>query len=823
MMTKWSLRALCAVVLCMSLLAMSACTNESDKPFEYADDAMLTGADVGADNLSGVKLLGDIALVATTDNSGGRLAAIDLTTGRTIWSADDGDPILGGNSAVVDLDSPHDVTPPVVRDHGKGEFEVLVPYRTSPHVDAGGSDKPVSLGVASLSGDDGRAKWLSEPLITDDDNADKLMARPVSVAGDTVAAATAQRGRAGSLTTWAIDAESGNTQWTKDDVWPAAQSADTVVVEPSTNGDLLYLEEGPEREENTTPSAVDALSGKPAWDLDDTFDSASVKAAAGDYAVVYDQGYYGASDSASAGSSAGPSTLLINVDDGSTVEELGDSIDCTASATMLACLDDGKLTTISASDGSIESSWPYGSGSDGDTWKLLDVFADTVIANDRTDDNDRIQALDRFGKVRAEDISGTPQAMSEDYLVSCTEELVKCGFHAAGSDTDLDRPTSPEAEPLTFSDPLPSSVSDLNGLEGTDLSNVNGIAMADDSVIVAGSRGTYEDPVVAAVEPDTAERIWTLDQSTDLSTEAGESVVPGFSLVDNPQIIDTADGFSLLMPATSGDKSGVVALNAKTGDLESFHPLGGKDDQVDVHTGKSTHAAIEVSDEDSQQTELVDYFSPTKPKTGWTQDEYEPVHLGEDSVLVRKASGEGAERKLKDVQLLGLAKGKDLIWNAPAVREDEHPGTVMVEAGMLIVNWSDGTEVFDAKSGKSLGSIGKRLDQCETEGDTVMCDSTPDPDSQRLGSPIVFDRTKNGVQVTEVRNRFINGVSGAYDGRFFVSAGADAMTIDSLGAVIDSDLPGRFRKVSDDGFAIFMTCHPSLCATDSEWEIRRLG
>lgn len=822
MMTKQSLRAVCAMALCTLLIAVTACTNESAASLEYADDAMLTGADVGADGLSGVELIGDAALVATTDYSGGRLAAIDLTTGRTIWSADDGDPILGGGSAVVDLSSPHEGAPPVVRDRGKGEFEVLVPYRTSSHIEAGGSGEPVSLGVASLSGDDGRAQWLSEPLITDDEHADKLMARPVFAADDTVVAATAQRGKAGSLMTWAIDGDSGSRRWSKDDVWPAALSADAVVVEPSTDVSLLHTDEGPERKENTAPSALDVQKGNPVWDLSDRYDSARIQAAAGNYAVVHADGADDSSGSASHGPSGAPSTELITIDDGSTAEGFDDLASCTASSTTIACDDDGKLTTISASGGSIESSSPYGSGSEGNGWELLDVFADTVIVKDKTDDNDRFHALDRFGKVRAEDISGIPQAMSEDYLVSCAEEGAECGFHAAGSDAGLDRPTSTSAQPLTLGDPLPSSLGESTGLRGLDLRHVNGVALADESVIVAGSRDGYEDPVVAVIEADTADPIWTLDQSTDLSTGAGQSVDPGFRLYGNPPIIDTADGYSLLMAATSGSRSGVVSLNGKTGDLESFHPLGDADDDVDLHTQSSTHAAIEVSDGDSQQTVLVDYSSPTKPKSVWTQDGYEPVHLGEDSVLVRKTSGVGAERKLKDVQLLGLGTSKDVIWKSRDVRKDEHPGDVMVEGGLLIVNWSDGSEIFDPVSGTSLSSIGKRLSQCTAEGATVMCDSTPDPDSQRFGSPVVLERTKAGVDITEVRNRIINGVSGAHDGRFFVDAAAGAIAIDSFGAVTDSDLTGRFHTVSDDGYALFMTCHPSVCATISSWDIRRV-
>src|SRR5699024_2088415 len=120
-----------------------------------------------------------------------------------------------------------------------------------------------------------------------------------------------------------------------------------------------------------------------------------------------------------------------------------------------------------------------------------------------------------------------------------------------------------------------------------------------------------------------------------------------------------------------------------------------------------------------------------------------------------------------------------------------------------------------------------------------MCDNPPDPDNLRSGSPIVHERTKSGVDIAEVRNRFITGISGAYDGRFFVDVEGDAAastdgrdevsdsnggaaSIDTRGAVIDSDLTGRFHHVSDEGYALFMTCHPRTCTTDPSWDIRRV-
>src|SRR5699024_211557 len=160
---------------------------------------------------------------------------------------------------------------------------------------------------------------------------------------------------------------------------------------------------------------------------------------------------------------------------------------------------------------------------------------------------------------------GAPRAMTEDYLVSCAEDGAKCGFHAAESDAGLDRRTEAGAQPLTLSDPLPSSAADSTGIDSLDLRRVNGVALADESVIIA------------AVEADTADPIWALDQSTELKTRAGQPVDPVFRLYGNPSIIEASDGFSLLMGAKSAGRSGVASMDGKTGDLESFHPLGGDD------------------------------------------------------------------------------------------------------------------------------------------------------------------------------------------------------------------------------------------------------
>src|SRR5699024_7568590 len=136
------------------------------------------------------------------------------------------------------------------------------------------------------------------------------------------------------------------------------------------------------------------------------------------------------------------------------------------------------------------------------------------------------------------DVAGAPRAMSEDYLVSCAEDRAKGGFHAAESDAGLDRRTAAGTQPLTLSDPLPSSAADSTGIASLDPQHVKGVARARESVVIALGGKAYEDPAVAAVEAGTAAPIWTLDQSTERKTRGGEPADPVLRPYGNASIIE---------------------------------------------------------------------------------------------------------------------------------------------------------------------------------------------------------------------------------------------------------------------------------------------
>lgn len=826
-------RALGAILLCCMLTAIAGCTSDSNKSLEFSPDALLKGTDIGADNLSGTRIIGDIALVTTNHFSGGTLAAIDLPSGKTLWSADDGDPILGGEGAHVDLSSPHEALPPTARDLGKGKFDVLVPYRkargsadstedaTSPS--DSGSTPPFDRGIAAVSGEDGHAVWTSEAFEKASNGTDKGMARPVLAGDDTVVAASGKR-KGGHITGWILDAETGKTRSKTDNLWPVAHdtnadSSGIVIVEPARKPDLLWSAHGPDRIDKTAPRGIDPDSGDAVWDLDDRFDHASITAAAGNFAVVS-----GTLSSADSDGSA-HSTELIDISDGSVVEELEDFAECRSSAVLIACNEDDELTTVSGADAAIERSSPY----DGDaarSWKSARVFGATIITEDTTQDGDGFKAVDREGETRIDDLDSVPAAMTDDYLVTCAEAAAKCTIHAADSDATSDLPTAANTPALKWGAALPSSHSaeadpdeiDIKG--GGEHTAATGVAVADEHVLVNGD--TEDGSAVTSLEADSGNAAWTIDRTTDLRTEAGAAIDVEFSRFGDPDVVETKDGAKLVIPAVSGGRSGIAAIDVVTGEPDSFHPLADSEATVRVATTRSHLAAVTVkASTEARTTMLTDFSIATKPKTVWKDKGTEAKRITAESVVVQKQVDEGRTAERTDVRVLGLGKDKEELWSSRDSRADEVPGSVTAADGLVFIRWEDGAEIIDAADGSSLASIGKRLSDCVGAAGPVMCSSVPDTATSRPGFPIVVNSTDSGVEVTELRSRTVAGVSGSAAGNFFVEQPNGALSIDSAGVVIDDDPPGDLHSVSKDGVALFRTSLSQDWYRPA-WEIRRL-
>jgi hypothetical protein len=408
---------------------LSACAKKPN-PLNFADPPIIRGADVGADDLSGFELFGNLAVVTTIGPEHGREAVIDLAAHRFRWIVEDGDPIPGEKSATVDFSTLHDPKQMVVRDHHDGDFDVYVPYRITRDDGGDDTDQHMSAGIASLAGEDGRGEWLSDRLFSSDidpKSPEKLKVRPVLASGDTVVAAAGNKKRP-RLTTFVIDTQKGSTRWKKDDVWPKALSADTVVVAHSDDSDVMLEDDGAYIDDTYIPKGLAVSDGRTVWERNSDWYKAKPGAADEAHAEIAGQKTYRDRPSGGLSDLSGE---IIDIDSGKSVDELDSVLTCRASPVGLACVDGDELTTIGMSDSKPAVSTPYGSafGLGSSDWEILDVFDDTIAVKDDLN-SDRVQAIDADGKLRLESFPGTPKAMNEDFLASCAGEASDCSFYA---------------------------------------------------------------------------------------------------------------------------------------------------------------------------------------------------------------------------------------------------------------------------------------------------------------------------------------------------------------------------------------------------------
>lgn len=397
-----------ALALLLGTALVAGCSNDSDDPLKYADDAIASSADLGAATLTGARLHDDIALVPDE----GRLAAIDLSTGQSTWSADDGEPLLGGDGAVADHRGTESIQP-VIRETGDDDWQVLITYRKPVgEVPADRSSMysiDFAYGIAALSGDDGHVEWLSEAVVQDTDVEPEV--RPLFADEETVVAASVQGTEAEGLTAWAFDAESGETRWSQRGVWPSALSGDVVTVEEgATDATIPWSQEGPERE-NATVRAVDAATGESEWDVSEEFDTSIADAASDDYIVIRGSSGEGNEDGDE------DRTVLVDPETGKAVEEIGGFELCYASEEMIACKVDGELLTFRSEDDELRAdrSGPLDSSS---TWDIKSVIGQTVFIQE-VGGGEAVHAFDAEGKTRAEELPAAPADLNDAYGVFC--------------------------------------------------------------------------------------------------------------------------------------------------------------------------------------------------------------------------------------------------------------------------------------------------------------------------------------------------------------------------------------------------------------------
>ncbi|WP_158574028.1 outer membrane protein assembly factor BamB family protein [Streptomyces triticagri] len=614
------------------LLAVTGCTSgdggraelpdgdKAPRPISYAEKALWTGRDLGLKRTVGAVLRGRTAVV-TGDTAAhrSRLAVADAETGELRWYADGGDPLRGGDGAVVageyesylarqfgDADGR-----PVVLDGADDGPVVLVPYSEERE---NGEEKV--RGIAALSLKDGRVGWkrpLLRPKAGDagDDVRDQVLTLLDADDGTVLVGVGADKKTA--LRTVALRASDGKVRWEYDGEgsasWAYRLAGDTVL---GSSGNT----EGVPWEEESRQSAVlalDAHTGKAKWDLGDRYDTSRLAAVVPGRAVLVTEG----------GSGSGPEELsrVVTVDTrtGRELQELdGKFRTCRSDgASLIGCIDtgDGSLATLRApasgdrkgdaasakGRGEADSAEGKGKaafkaveaerkpvdGGDGASYSLDAVHGDRLYVSGGKgirEEGYRHAAADRAGNVLRDELPGEALAFSSRYTafltlperqdtVSDARDLV---VHRAA--TGEQRPPeprkerSPEVTPVEHGDrPLWSTGAGRNGMpqdlpEGaldSGLGTLQRVDLAGGVVIYAGELREDDDVFrIVVADPRTGKERWHRDTGKDL----GE----GLRLGGNLSIRSAVVGGELVVEYGKEDseEEGIAGLSLRDGKLK---------------------------------------------------------------------------------------------------------------------------------------------------------------------------------------------------------------------------------------------------------------
>lgn len=235
-------------------------------------------------------------------------AVLDAKTGKARWRLRDDDELPGaaGKRAVIDEES---------RPRGTGDT-VLLPYTTE--CDDCDEEQDPEFGLAAVSAD-GEAEWTRKLTAGEEEHwlmaADDRLA--LSVVGDKFPENPAD------LRVLATDIADGSERWTAAGWWPHSIAGDTVLgVRAESRMDVeLHTE--------STVVAADIGTGKIRWDLAKSFKRSRLLAVADGAVVVRVRD--GQEDDR---------TLILDLDSGRQVDELGTADECVADRAFIACIDD---------------------------------------------------------------------------------------------------------------------------------------------------------------------------------------------------------------------------------------------------------------------------------------------------------------------------------------------------------------------------------------------------------------------------------------------------------------------------------------------------
>lgn len=333
-------------------------------------------------------------------NGGGALGVLDVDTGTTRWSVDQGDELLGGGGSRLALTSGQ----PTLVTHGEQLAVLTQDLRCA---DCAPEDLLVAPtgehGLTLLSAEDGRVLWRTVLVPSGTPGTVSAVVADDRTALVALAVGSVANGWK-TVRTTAYDTRDGSELWVVDGSWPLAIVGDvallhTGAVPPSVDPGIGVLQEA-------TVTAVATATGERRWDLTDLFDRTELLLVAGDVALVR-----GAEEG-----KKHPRGLLVTIDEGHRLDEFGyGSFDgCgTDGRTLIACPSDGDLLTFQVADGRL-----------GTVTTEVEVGRVDAVWQDRifVSHGPASHSIDRAGSLLDENLPGLLVTRADDVLLFRTHQ-----------------------------------------------------------------------------------------------------------------------------------------------------------------------------------------------------------------------------------------------------------------------------------------------------------------------------------------------------------------------------------------------------------------
>ncbi|MBT2208867.1 PQQ-binding-like beta-propeller repeat protein [Actinomadura sp. NEAU-AAG7] len=671
---------------------------------------------LGMTDVDGAELRGGAAVVTGRSASAGRLVVADARTGTIRWSADGGDPLLGGDGALA-YDGPPDAEgvrglsggPVLVdADTSPGGWSVIVQYAKG----ADGEER----GVAALSGEDGRVLW-KQALFRGADDDREQETRLLAADGRVVLAGVRSAGRL-RLRTVAFDAAAGRRLWEHQDGWAFRIDGGTVLGE-SAEGEPWRPREV---RDGAAVFGLDLMTGRKRWDLAGAFEGAHVQAAAGGTAAVTVRERI----------AGGPSTRFRTMAlDSATGRVQVASLEAEEAAgtpgPVLGCVDDrrtliacaaysGRLVTIRPGGRPFTAKKPLFKGASSVEPDL--VWRDRVLASRALDGNRRAGAVaDRAANGLGATPPGRPAALSDRFAALLVRRGLYDGLAVYGA-SETGKPEEPAPVPSSQK-PLRVEARPLWTAKADTIRGVSSAVLDGDAVLISGTGpGGSDDRRHVVADARTGETRWT--------RRAGDSLGGGdrVASLGLPRLAHVGGETLSLVKYEGQGSQGIAALSLRDGRVRWKKAVAG--DGVNLYAVGDATFAVRVTDYGAGaggggERERTVAFATSTRRELWRRSgvvpELDPAGDLVIAARLGKAERYGVEPHT-DLIAYGASDGRQR-WRTGGRYRD--PRLQFAGGSALVVTVGDGAAVLDRATGRELARTGARLGGCGGTGALVVC------------------------------------------------------------------------------------------------------